>query len=113
MLVVRRALDPLLADVDDAADAAAVLAATHRSTPMIARTLLQQALPTTFGLVAAGWLDGLTQARVHLHHVRDAELAVQMGGPVGGREPAVAARVAADLGLAEPAIGWATIRVRA
>jgi 3-carboxy-cis,cis-muconate cycloisomerase len=112
MLIVRRALDPLLADLDEAAGAAAVLAATHRNTPMIARTLLQQALPTTFGLVTAGWLDGLTQARGHLHHVRDAELAVQMGGPVGGRPPAVAARVAAELGLAEPAIGWATIRVR-
>jgi 3-carboxy-cis,cis-muconate cycloisomerase len=112
MLVVRRALDPLLADLGQAADAAAVLAVAHRRTPMIARTLLQQALPTTFGLVAAGWLDGLTQSRVHLHHVRDAELAVQMGGPVGGRPPAVAARVAAELGLAEPAIGWATIRVR-
>jgi 3-carboxy-cis,cis-muconate cycloisomerase len=113
MLVVRRALNPLLADLDGAADAAAVLAATHRTTPMIARTLLQQALPTTFGLVSAGWLDGLTQARVHLDHVRDAELAVQMGGPVGGRPPAIATRVAAELGLAEPVIGWATIRVRA
>ncbi len=112
MLIVRRALDPLLADLDEAADATAVLTVTHRTTPMIARTLLQQALPTTFGLVTAGWLDGLTQARVHLDHVRDAELAVQMGGPVGGRPPVVAARVAADLGLAEPAIGWATIRVR-
>ncbi len=54
MLVVRRALNPLLADLDGAADAAAVLAATHRATPMIARTLLQQALPTTFGLVSRG-----------------------------------------------------------
>lgn len=112
MLLVRRALDPLLADLDAAADAAAGLAADHRDTPMIARTLLQQALPTTFGLLAAGWLDGLMQARGHLVHVRDAELAVQMGGPVGGRPPALAGRVAARLGLAEPVIGWATIRVR-
>jgi len=112
MLVVRRALDPLLADLDGAADAVSVLSASHRATPMIARTLLQQALPTTFGLVTAGWLDGLTQARIHLHHVRNAELAVQMGGPVGGRPPGVAARVAAELGLVEPVIGWATIRVR-
>ena len=111
-LLTRRALEPLLADLGGAADAAAQLAAAHRETPMIARTLLQQALPTTFGLQAAGWLDGLTQARGHLHHVRDAELAVQMGGPVGGRDPEIAARVAADLGLAEPALGWATIRVR-
>lgn len=112
MLVVRRALGPLLDDLDAASDALAGLVSAHRGTPMIARTLLQQALPTTFGLVTAGWLDGLTQARVHLHHVRDAELAVQMGGPVGGREPAVAERVAAELGLVAPTIGWATTRVR-
>jgi 3-carboxy-cis,cis-muconate cycloisomerase len=112
MLLLWRALVPLLDDLDAATDGLAALAAEHRATPMIARTLLQQALPTTFGLVAAGWLDGLTQARVHLHHVRDAELAVQMGGPVGGRPPAVAAAVAAELGLADPVIGWATTRVR-
>jgi 3-carboxy-cis,cis-muconate cycloisomerase len=111
MLVVRRALVPLFADLDAAGDAAARLAAAHRDTPMIGRTLLQQALPTTFGLYAARWLDGLDQARVHLVHVRDAELAVQIGGPVGGRDPAVAAGVAAELGLVEPTLGWATIRV--
>lgn len=112
MLLVRRALEPLFEDLNAAADAAARLAATHRDTPMMARTLLQQALPTTFGLQAAGWLDGLEQARVHLLHVRDAELAVQMGGPVGGRDPAIAGGVAVELGLAAPSIGWATIRVR-
>jgi 3-carboxy-cis,cis-muconate cycloisomerase len=112
MLLVRRALDPLLTDLGAAGDAAAALAATHRDTPMIARTLLQQALPTTFGLHAAGWLDGLDQARRQLVRVRETELAVQMGGPVGGRDPRVAAGVAAELGLAEPTVGWATIRVR-
>jgi 3-carboxy-cis,cis-muconate cycloisomerase len=112
MLLVSRALAALLVDLDAAADATARLSRDHRATPMIARTLLQQALPTTFGLYAAGWLDGLDQARVHLVHVRDAEVAVQMGGPVGGRAPALAARVATELGLVEPAIGWATIRVR-
>jgi 3-carboxy-cis,cis-muconate cycloisomerase len=112
MLLLRRALEPLLIDFDAAAGVLASLVSEHRATPMIARTLLQQALPTTFGLVAAGWLDGLTQARGHLLHVRGAELAVQMGGPVGGRPPAVAAEVALELGLAQPVIGWATIRVR-
>jgi 3-carboxy-cis,cis-muconate cycloisomerase len=112
MLIVGRALDPLLGDLDGTTEAAARLADEHRATPMIARTLLQQALPTTFGLHAAGWLDGLEQARGHLIHVRDAELAVQCGGPVGGRDPAVAQAMAADLGLAEPTMPWGTIRVR-
>jgi 3-carboxy-cis,cis-muconate cycloisomerase len=112
MLMTRRALDPLIADLDAAAAAAARLAREHRSTPMIARTLLQQAMPTRFGLVCAGWLEGLAEARGHLIHARDAELAVQMGGPVGGRSPRVADAVAAELGLVVPALGWATIRVR-
>ena len=112
MLMVRRALDPLLDDLVAASNRTARLVAEHRETPMIARTLLQQALPSTFGLYATAWLYGLDEARGHLLHVRDAELAVQMGGPVGGRDPRIAAAVAAELGLAEPIVGWATVRVR-
>lgn len=112
MLIARRTLEPLLDDARGAADAAARLAAEHRATPMIGRTLLQQALPVTFGLRAAGWLVGLDEARARLGQVRDSVLAVQMGGPVGARSPAIAARVAAELGLAEPVMPWQAIRVR-
>jgi 3-carboxy-cis,cis-muconate cycloisomerase len=112
MLVHRRALDPLLADAAAAAEAAAALADAHRATVMVGRTLLQQALPLPFGLRAASWLSGLDGAVAGLGQIRDGQLAVQMGGPVGSRGPAVAARVAADLGLAEPDLPWATIRVR-
>ena len=58
---------------------AAVLAATHRDTLMIGRTLLQQAVPVTFGLVAAGWLTGLDDAREAVARVRAGRLAVQLG----------------------------------
>jgi 3-carboxy-cis,cis-muconate cycloisomerase len=44
--------------------------------------------------------------------VAGAELAVQMGGPVGGGSPRIAARLAAELGLAEPVMPWGAIRVR-
>ena len=111
MLVSRRALTPLLADLLRAAGAAGALADLHRHTPMVGRTLLQQALPTTFGLRAATWLVGLDGARRRLDELRDGELAVQMGGPVGARSPAIAARVAAQLGLAEPVVPWHTVRV--
>ena len=40
----------------------AVLATTHRGTPMVARTLTQHAVPTTFGLKAAQWLAGVLDA---------------------------------------------------
>ncbi len=112
MLVARRALEPILADAAAAADACAHLAEAHRATPMVARTLLQQALPTSFGLRAAGWMVGVDEARARLAHVREGELAAQMGGPVGTRDPAIAGHVAAELGLAEPLLPWPTIRTR-
>jgi 3-carboxy-cis,cis-muconate cycloisomerase len=112
MLIARRALGPLLAEAGGCADAAAALTEVHRMTPMVGRTLLQQALPVTFGLRAAGWTAGIDSARARLAVVRETELAVQMGGPVGARDPKIAARVAADLGLADPVLPWFSIRVR-
>jgi 3-carboxy-cis,cis-muconate cycloisomerase len=111
-LVARRALQPLLADGAGAGAACAQLATTHRETPIMARTLLQQALPTSFGLKAAVWMSSIDEACAWLGDVRERALAVQMGGPVGHRDPAVAARVAADLGLAEPLLPWHVVRLR-
>jgi 3-carboxy-cis,cis-muconate cycloisomerase len=112
MLIAHRALGPLLQDARHAADAAARLAEDHRDTAMIGRTLLQQALPVTFGLRAAGWLTGVDAARLRLAEIRHHELAVQMGGPVGAGDPALAAEVASRLGLAVPVLPWQAIRVR-
>jgi 3-carboxy-cis,cis-muconate cycloisomerase len=118
MLVARRALGPLLADLEAAADAAAGLAAAHRSTLMAGRTLLQQALPVTFGLKAAGWLVGLDEAAHRLAELRRTRLAVQLGGaagtlaalgPAGGE---VLAALAGELGLEEPPLPWHTVRTR-
>ena len=83
MLLARDALDAAVADLTAAAGAAARLADAHRGTLMIGRTLLQQAVPTTFGVVAAGWLAGLDSAVEWLAFVRDTRLAVQYGGAAG------------------------------
>jgi 3-carboxy-cis,cis-muconate cycloisomerase len=112
MLVAQRALGPLLADAAASGDACARLAEAHRDTPIMGRTLLQQALPTSFGLKAAVWMSGIDEARAWLADVRARALAVQMGGPVGHRDPAIAARVAAELGLAEPVLPWHVVRLR-
>ena len=112
MLLAKRALEPLLADVGIAMAALTALAAAHRDTPTAARTLLQQAQLTTFGLRASGWLVGLDEARARLREVASTRLAVQMGGPVGTRGPAIATLVATELGLAEPTLPWDAIRVR-
>ncbi|QJY47602.1 3-carboxy-cis,cis-muconate cycloisomerase [Pseudonocardia broussonetiae] len=104
----------LLDDLRGAADAAARLAAAHRGTPTMARTLGQQALPTTFGLVAAGWCTGLDRARTRLAAVLSG-LPAQLGGPAGtlDRLPLpVAADLAARLGLADPGVPWHTERTR-
>jgi 3-carboxy-cis,cis-muconate cycloisomerase len=117
MLVSRRVLAPVLADLDRIEAACAALAASHRDTPMVARTLLQQALPTTFGLKAAGWLVGVVEARELLDAARG-RLAVQLGGAAGTLaslgEPGirVIAGMAAELELAEPLLPWHTARIR-
>jgi 3-carboxy-cis,cis-muconate cycloisomerase len=118
MLVARRALEPLLGDLEDAADACAGFAERHRSSLQAGRTLLQHALPVTFGLKAAVWLSALDGARSRLGEVRDHELAVQLGGAVGtlavfgDRGLEIMADVCAQLELAEPQITWHTVRLR-
>jgi len=118
MLVSRAALGVILESLDRLCGECARLAAAHRSTPMIGRTLLQQALPTTFGLKAAGWLLGLLEARQALLRIRAERLAVQLGGAAGtlaGLEqqgPEVAGLLAQELGLAEPPAPWHTNRAR-
>jgi adenylosuccinate lyase len=118
MLLARRALGVIAADVGHCADAAARLATAHRDTLMIGRTLLQQAVPVTFGLVAAGWLSGLDEAAAALSRVRTRRLAVQFGGAAGtlaslGPDgPAVARLFAEELGLDVPVLPWHTNRLR-
>ncbi|UOE21795.1 3-carboxy-cis,cis-muconate cycloisomerase [Thermobifida halotolerans] len=118
MLLARRALAVVLADLRDAGDRLAELASAHRATAMAGRTLLQQALPTTFGAVAANWLGGLDSAAARLDDVAAHRLAAQLGGAagtlasLGERGPEVVAAFAAELGLAEPALPWHTERGR-
>src|SRR5690606_39041552 len=70
MLRSARVIDVVVSALGAARDAAAVLADRHRSTRQIARTLGQHAVPTTFGVVAAGWAVGLDAARRDLLRVR-------------------------------------------
>jgi 3-carboxy-cis,cis-muconate cycloisomerase len=117
-LVASRALVPVLDDLDGAAGAAAALAGRHRATLMAGRTLGQQALPTTFGRKAAGWLAAFDDAAGGLDRVRRRRLAAQLGGAAGTLASlgpdgvAVAGGFAAELGLCEPVLPWHTDRVR-
>ncbi|MGZ4314481.1 MAG: lyase family protein [Gaiellaceae bacterium] len=113
VLVARTATDLICDELDGAAAAAARHAEAHRSTPMAARTLLQQAVPTTFGAKAAGWLLSLIGPRDGL---RAFPFLAQLGGAAGtlsalgdhGAE--VAAAYASELDLAEAPIPWHALR---
>ncbi|MFE2941907.1 3-carboxy-cis,cis-muconate cycloisomerase [Streptomyces sp. NPDC059255] len=144
MLVAARTLEPVLADLDRTERALARLAATHRDTVMPGRTLTQHAVPTTFGLKAAGWRSLVLDARDRLRSVR-ATLPAQLGGAAGtlaafeaygpatgeaagaGAEAGIGAAgaegsgaagaalrlpavFAGELGLAEPALPWHSLR---
>jgi 3-carboxy-cis,cis-muconate cycloisomerase len=117
MLVAERATAIITGHLDDLGDACASLAEDHRETLMVGRTLLQAALPITFGLKAAGWLAGVDAAADALDHVRSM-LAVQLGGAagtlasLGADGPAVVARFAIHVGLAQPLIPWHSARQR-
>ena len=98
--------------------ALASLADKYRGTPIAARTWMQQALPTTFGFIVAGWLDAILRHRSRLSKLRARNLTLQFGGAVGtlaalsGRGPAVAKALAEELQLPLPAIPWHTHRDR-
>jgi len=118
MLIARRGLDIILMDLEQAAATAATLADRHRATVMAARTLLQQALPTTFGLKAAGWLTAIVEARSEIARVAKTRLAVQFGGAAGtmaalsDRGLDVARELSVELALAEPTLPWHAARAR-
>ncbi|MBA4866176.1 3-carboxy-cis,cis-muconate cycloisomerase [Streptomyces sp. PSKA54] len=121
MLVASRTLDVVLADLARTEQALARLAAAHRDTVMPGRTLTQHAVPTTFGLKAAGWRSLVLDARDRVRAVRDG-LPAQLGGAAGtlaaflafGADlPTVDVLVTAyarELGLAEPLLPWHTLR---
>jgi 3-carboxy-cis,cis-muconate cycloisomerase len=113
MLVARDTVELILEELAGAGDACAALAERHRTDPAPARTLLQQAVPTTFGAKAAVWLAGFADARDAL---RSLDFPAQLGGAAGTlaafgeRAPEVVAAFAAELDLAEPAVPWHTQR---
>ncbi|WP_242909983.1 3-carboxy-cis,cis-muconate cycloisomerase [Actinomadura terrae] len=113
MIVASRARRGTLAHLDRALDALAGLAERYRDTPMAGRTLGRQALPTTFGAKAAGWLVGVLEARDRLGSV---PLPAQLGGAAGtldahgDRALDLADAFADETGLARPVLPWHTRR---
>lgn len=119
MLVAARSLPLILTDLHHTAEALARLATEHRDTPMPGRTLTQHAVPTTFGLKAAGWRSLVLDAAERLATVR---LPAQLGGAAGtlaafetlagapGSGADLADAYADELGLTRPELPWHTLR---
>ena len=118
MLQVRDGLDILVEGLLGICGECATLAEQHRYTLMAGRTLLQQALPITFGLKAARWLAlAVRQVRALREH-RERTLAVQLGGAagtlasLGDNGLRVIQLLAEELGLPAPNLPWHTERDR-
>lgn len=103
-----RALLVRLADMSD----------THAGSVMVGRTLLQPAVPTTFGLKAAGWAGALSRAWSSFETASADAFVLQCGGaagtlaPLGAKGDEVARAVAATLGLGYPVAPWHSHRER-
>jgi 3-carboxy-cis,cis-muconate cycloisomerase len=115
-LVTRDALALVQDDVQIAIDALLALAERHAADPILARTLLQPASVTSFGLKCAGWVAPLIRSQQRLQMAAANALCVQLGGAVGtlaqmkAQGPEVIALMAADLQLKAPMATWHTQR---
>lgn len=114
MMLATDVLEVLAEDLGALADRLAELVDRYRGIPVVARTLGQQALPTTLGLRLAGWLTG-TRDALHLIHALQ-PLPTALAGPVGTAHvygadgPAVLNAFAGRLGLSAPTLSWHTRR---
>lgn len=126
MLLCVKALNQMLGDLRRCADGLARLVEQHRQTPMAGRTLTQHAVPITFGLKAATWLQLVLDATDRLRRVAETGLPASLGGAAGtlsayheygllagvpdhhGTD--LSALFARHVGLTEPLVPWHSIR---
>ena len=115
MVLLRDAVSAVRRDLRTQVSALADLAEAHRTTPMVARTLTQHAVPTTFGLKVSGWLTAVLDADDDLASL---VFPVQLGGAAGtlaavvelGLDPAAARDQLADALDLTPSLPWHTSR---
>jgi 3-carboxy-cis,cis-muconate cycloisomerase len=113
----RAALEVLVGELRGLAVACAGLAERYAAAPAPGRTLLQHAVPVTFGLKAARWLTVVARCSRSLARIRDG-LPLQFGGAagtlaqLGADGPRVAALLGEELGLPVPDLPWHAERDR-
>lgn len=112
MLQLRDAVEVLRVDLRRITAGLASLARRYAGTAAVGRTLLQDALPVTFGLRAAQWFAGVQNATRRFDQACAEEIVLQFGGAVGslaglgglGRD--IHNAMAQDLGLIAAIAPW-------
>jgi 3-carboxy-cis,cis-muconate cycloisomerase len=116
VLQIRAGLALIQDDLAATIRALAAQAERHRATVLAGRTHLQHALPVTFGLKCAIWLQPLIAHVERLSQLRPRVELVQFGGAagtlasLGDRGLEVMEGLAAELGLRAPAAPWHVCR---
>ena len=118
ILLLRDACTDIITAGVTLGDNLAAHAETHRATAMAGRTHGQQAVPISFGMKVAGWLEEVARSLVRLGDARAAAEVVQFYGAAGtsaayGPLSAATRRRAAEiLGLGCDDVPWHSVRDR-
>jgi 3-carboxy-cis,cis-muconate cycloisomerase len=113
---LREALEIIDDDLRAISASLANLARRYRDTPMAGRSMLQHAVPITFGLKAAEVLAAIERHRTRLDELRPRALVGQFGGAagtlasLGDRGLEVQRELMKELQLRKPEIAWHTHR---
>jgi len=118
ILLLKRAQPILTADWVRLEQALTRISDEHENTVMVGRTLMQAALPITFGLKAASWLGALRRSQARMEAAFAEALVLQFGGAtgtlaaLGDQGIRVGHQIARDLGLTYPDAPWHSCRDR-
>lgn len=115
MMMIKPGLSIINEDLVAIMGACDKLIMEHSKTPMIGRTLLQHALPITFGVKVSQWASSLVFVIPKLTQIQKSGLYLQWGGPVGmsneeNEAYQIPQKVASVLGLESPSLPWHTNR---
>jgi 3-carboxy-cis,cis-muconate cycloisomerase len=116
VLQIREGLAIVEQDLKEISQSLAKLAKTHRDTPIIGRSNLQQATPITFGYKMASILAGIERHRERLEQLKPRVLVGEFGGASGTLSSLetgameTQAGLMNELGLGQPLISWHTVR---